>query len=220
MQRTYQFNPIGPTRAHSAIVDLLTAVGRRQSYAKGRTIIRQGDQANGFWLIREGQVTICRFGAQGALTVFAVLGPGDLLGDIACLAGTRRQVDAIAEEDADLIWIDQTQVEALLAGEPKIARWLLASLAAQLSIALNRIETNQSLSAEARLARFLSDLAERDGQTIKVTQQELANFIGVSRVTIGHIIRRMADAGLVKLGYKALTILQPAQLQMLSTPDS
>lgn len=213
MQRTYQFAQIGPTRADHSVKALLASVGRRQFYAKGKVIVQQGDPANGFWLIDQGQVTVGRFGTGGSLTVFAVLGAGDLLGDLACLAGARRQVDAFAEQDADLIWVDTGQLETLLATNPVLTRWLLASLATQLSTALNRLETHMSLPAETRLARFLIDLTERDGPDIPMTQQEAADFLGVSRITIGQGMKRLVDKGLVKTGYRRVTILNPMALR-------
>lgn len=216
MQRTYQFSQIGPTRAHQDIMDLLISVGRRQCYAKGTTIVQQGDPATGFWLIKQGQVTVCRFGSSGTLTVFAVLGAGDLLGDLACLSGAPRQVDAFAEQDAELIWIDNPQFELLLATQPQFARWLLASLASQLSTALNRIDTQLNLPAETRIARFLLDLAQRDGPHIAITQQELADFLRVSRITVGQIIKRMMGIGALKTGYRAITVVDAHALQNIA----
>lgn len=215
MQRTYQFSHISPTRADRAITDLLISVGRRQSYAKGKTIVQRGGPADGFWLIEQGQVTVCRFTASGDVTVFAVLGAGDLLGDLACLSGADRQVDAFAEQDAELIWIENTQLETLLAREPSFVRWLLASLATQLSTALNRIENHINLPAETRLARFLIDLVDRDGPTVSVTQQELADFIGVSRITVGQLVKRMSDKGILQPGYRIITVTDPARLRVL-----
>lgn len=216
MQRPYQFSQIGPTRAHDDIRDLLTSVGRRQSYIKGSTIVQQGDPATGFWLITQGQVTVCRFGSEGALTVFAVLGAGDLLGDLACLSGAPRQVNAFAEQDAELIWIDNPQLEHLLTTKPLFARWLLASLASQLSTALNRIETQMNLPTETRLARFLLDLFHRGGPHIAITQQELADFIGTSRITVGKIIKHMMRIGALRTGYRAINVVDADALQNLA----
>ncbi len=212
MQRTYQFSDVGPTRVDQQMRNLLEAVGQSQTYAQGTAIARQGNPANGFWLITSGQVATCRFGADGTLTVFEVLGAGDIFGDLAYLAGVPRQVDSIAEEDCTLIWISAGQVEELLATTPGFSRWLLRSLATQLRVALDRIESQRSLSAHARLARFLSDLATRNGPAINITQQELADYIGVSRVTAGQAIRALAATGCIRTGYRCLYVTEKAAL--------
>jgi CRP/FNR family transcriptional regulator, cyclic AMP receptor protein len=111
--------------------------------------------------------------------------------------------------------VENTRLETLLAAEPVFARWLLASLATQLSTALNRIETHMSLSAETRLARFLTDPTERVGLNVKITQQELADFIGVSRITIGQLVKRLTAMGALKSGYRAMTVINPETLRRL-----
>jgi CRP-like cAMP-binding protein len=62
-------------------------------------------------------------------------------------------------------------------------------------------EAEVDLSAEARLARALADMAALEGPRLTCTQQELSDFIGVSRVTTGQILSRFAHAGLIKRGY-------------------
>lgn len=212
MQRTYHFAGIGSTHAHDAIIDLLTPLGRRHVYDKGQIIAQRGDAADGFWLIESGQVMLGRFGADGRLSVFGVLGHGDILGDLAFILGTSRQVEALADAQATLIWIARPTIDHLIETSPPFARWWLTSLASQLRTALDRIETHHSLSAAARLARLLSDLADRDGPDIRLTQQELADFIGVSRVTIGQILADLAKNGALKRGYRYLTLLDRTKL--------
>jgi len=207
MQRTYQLAEIAPTRAEGTIVAILSAVGRRQKFAAGAAVQHQGDAGNGFWLIETGRVMACRFSREGERTVYAVLGPGDLFGELACFADVPRQVDAVAESDAVLVWIDSVQIDRLLQGEPLIARWLLNSLANQLRIALDRIESNRGETAQSRMARILVDLAVREGPEIVTTQQQLADFVGVSRVTAGQILAGFAAEGLIQRGYGRIVVI-------------
>jgi len=213
MQRTYQLSSIGPTRVHAGIAQLLANAGRRQRFAHGATIQQQGDEGDGFWLIETGKVMVCRFGSDGNVTVFAMLDPGDLFGELACFAGVSRQVDAVADGETTLVWISKAQADRLLESEPQFARWLLHSLAEQLRSALNRIEGDRRLSAEDRMARLLANRARRDGPRIAATQQHLADLLGVSRVTAGQSLSRLADAGLIALGYRHLQVIDLAGLR-------
>lgn len=205
-----------PTRAEGRMAAVLAAVGRQQRYSAGELLHQQGDSSNGFWLIESGTVMVCRFGRGGDLTVYAVLGPGDLFGELACFAEVPRQVDAVVETDAVLVRIDASTSERLLAEEPGFARWLLRSLANQLRTALDRIEGDRNLSAQARLARALADLAARDELKVAITQQELADFVGVSRVTTGQALAAMADQGLIVRGYRQITVLDRVKLRALA----
>lgn len=212
MQRTYQLSEIGPTRVEGELASLLLREGRRRSYAAGQVIQQQGDAGGGFWLVERGAVSVGRFDADGDATVFAVLGPGDLFGELAHFAGVPRQVDAVAESEAVLVRIDAPLVDRLLAQEPDFARWLLKSIANQLRLALDRIDRDRGLSAEARLALLLADMARRDGSELGVTQQALADLLGVSRVTVGQALGRLVEAGLVQVGYRRIVVPDPGRL--------
>jgi len=203
---------MAPTRADGSIAQLLAEAGRRQRFAPGAMIQQQGDSGDGFWLIETGSVTICRFGREGELTVYAVLGAGVLFGELAYFAGVPRQVDAVAESEATLVRIGPAQIDHLLESRPDFARWLLRSLAGQLRAALNRIEGDRNLSAEERLARALAAMADSQGSEIATTQQHLADLIGVSRITAGQVLAKLETDGLIKRSYRRIAVLDRAAL--------
>lgn len=212
MQSSYQLSAIGPTRADPALAAVLRGAGQRLTFAPSQLIQQQGDAGDGFWMIESGRVSICRFAPDGGVTTFAVLGSGDLFGELAHFAGTARQVDAVADDAAVLVRVGAAQVDRLLAEQPDFARWLLASLANQLRAALDLIDRDRTLSADARLARLLLDLADREGPLLKVTQQSLADRVGLSRVTIGQVLGRLELAGAVRRHYRQIAVIDRAIL--------
>ncbi len=214
MQRTYQFAEFSPTRAEGSVFDKLVAAGRRHGFADNAPLFHRGDKALGFWLIESGHVMACRFGAEGERILYVVMGPGDLIGDLACFGEVTQQVSAIAEGDVSAIWIDRTQLDGLLAGEPALARWLLHSFANKLRSALDRIEGDQSYPAEARIVRVLADLAIHNGVLLELTQQELSDLVGVSRVTTGQVLTRLERMGLIARGYGHITIVDHEALAL------
>lgn len=216
MQRTYHFVAMPPTRAEGEVLTALVEVGRRRECAGGTPVLHRGDPGVGFWLIESGHVMACRFGPEGERTLFAVLGPGDLIGEVACFAGVTQQVDAITEGNASLVWIEMTQVDRLMAEKPHVARWLLGTLANKLRSALDRVEGDQSLSAQSRIARVLADLAAREGPELNLTQQQLADHVGVSRVTTGQVLARLAQEGAVERSYGSLRVLSVERLTAYS----
>lgn len=216
MQRTYQLSEIAPTRAEGELAELLRRLGLRRRFAAGALIQQQGDDGEGFWLIESGTVSLCRYAESGAVTVFGVLGPGDLFGELAHFAGVPRQVDAVADEDAGLVRITAQLVDRLLVEEPGFARWLLKSLSNQLRMALDRIDGDRRLSAVARMVRVLVEMAQRDGPRLAMTQQALGSLIGVSRITAGAILRRLEAEGLVELEYRQIVVRNLAGLAAMA----
>ena len=212
MQRTYQLSDLPATRVDGELARLLAQEGRRLHFAAGQVIQLHGDSGDGLWLIEEGTVNLCRIDARGDVTVFGVLGSGDLFGELAHFAEVPRQVDALAESEAVLLRIDSALVERLLASQPAFARLLLRSLANQLRSALDRIDSDRTLSAEGRIARTLVAMADREGLHLALTQQSLADLVGVSRVTVGQVLRRLVGAEAIELRYRQIRIRDPGRL--------
>lgn len=185
----------------------LIAAGRRKRFASGTQVLHRGDPGTGFWLIESGHVMACRFGSEGERTLFAVLGPGDLIGELACFAGLTQQVHAITEGEAQLVWIEMSQVDRLLGEGPLFAKWLLGTLANKLRLALDRVEGVHNLPARARVARVLADMAANEGPEIKITQQQLSDFVGVSRVTTGQILTELEAESLIERHYGRIKVI-------------
>ena len=215
MQRTYQLTEIAPTRAQGRLADLLLREGVACHFPVGALIQQKGDDGDGFWLVKSGTVSLCRFTADGDVTVFGVLGSGDLFGELAYFAGVPRQVDAVADGAASLVRISAPLIKRLLANQPDFALWLLRSLSNQLRTALDRIEGDRQLSAEHRIVRQLVEMVRREGAILAISQQQLGELIGVSRITSGQVLRRLAQNGLVSLEYGRINVLDPERLGRL-----
>ena len=158
----------------------------------------------------------CRFGPDGERTLFGILGPGDLIGELACFARLEQQIHAITEGETSLIWIEQEQVDRLLEDGGDFAKWLLSTLAKKLRHALDRVEGSHNLSAQSRVARLLGDMAAYEGSDLSITQQQLADFVGASRVTTGQVLARLADDGLIERRYRRIRVLELERLAQYS----
>lgn len=212
MQRTYHFAEQSPTRAEGAVFEKLVRIGRKQHFESGVQVLHRGDPSTGFWLIKSGYLMACRFGQEGERTLFAILGSGDLVGEVSCFAGLDQHINAVTEGDTELVWIAMADVDKLLAKEPQFARWLLNAMASKLRTALDRVEGDQSHSAKARISRVLADIATNEGREIAMTQQDLADLVGASRVTVGQILSSLAKNGLISLGYRKINVVDPIAL--------
>lgn len=76
------------------ICDLL----KREFYATGSTIIRQGDQGDKFYIIRGGSVTVTKRSNTGEVRIVGMLKRGECFGEQALLTKDRRLASIIANE--------------------------------------------------------------------------------------------------------------------------
>tara|TARA_R110000787_G_scaffold203779_3_gene314268 strand:- start:7784 stop:8449 length:666 start_codon:yes stop_codon:yes gene_type:complete len=186
----------------------LLARGQLRGFAKGQIIQQRGDVAKEFWYIESGSVQVGRYGIDGRLTLFALIGAGDTFGELAFMGEFPRTVDAIAGSDSRLIRIGQSELQSLMDSDPAVIGLLLKTMALTVQEVFDLIESSRSLSVPQRLAVALLQLCgdQQDGAEIFVTQQELADLVGVSRISLGKALTKLHAAAMVEPGYGAVTI--------------
>lgn len=194
--------------------------GRSRQFAKGELIQQRGDAGGEFWYIQSGSVQIGRYSVDGKLNIFALLAQGASFGEQAFLGEFPRMVDAIAGSDAILIQIGEAEFQRAIASDASVARILLKAMAHMLQHTFDLLEAGRSLTAVQRLAQALIRFC-KDGDrevTVPVTQQELADLIGVSRVTLGKALEKLEQSACIERQYGKIIVRdQPGLRQIASS---
>lgn len=222
MQKTSHFDrPHAPLHA-SLIAGLdgrareqLLAGAARRRFNDGQLIQQQGDRASGCWLVESGRVKLGRHTESGAFVVLTLLGPGESYGELSLLRRAARTVDAIALGPVVLSWIEAAHFERVLAEDPTMLREITALLGNLLDYTLGRMVAERSLTDCQRLAGLLAELAATGTLplVLPLTQQDLAELIGTSRVTIGTALAALARSGAVERRYGQVVIRDPGLLR-------
>ena len=189
--------------------------GRSRHFVKGELIQQRGDTGREFWYIQSGSVQIGRYSVDGKLNIFAVLGPGESFGEQAFLGEFPRMVDAIAASDTLLLRIGESELQAAIASDARVARVLLKAMAHMVQQAFDLVEAGRNLSTVERVVQALLRLCNDDGGhcTIDVTQQDLADLVGVSRVSLGKALKTLEAEGGVICGYGNVAVPDSLALQ-------
>jgi CRP-like cAMP-binding protein len=93
----------------------------------GRTLVRQGDPANGLFVLLEGSVRVVRDGET-----LASLGPGEWFGELAVLDRGPRVASVITEGPTRCLALSAWDAERLLLERPALALGIARTLAARL----------------------------------------------------------------------------------------
>ncbi|HEX7081239.1 MAG TPA: Crp/Fnr family transcriptional regulator [Gammaproteobacteria bacterium] len=225
LQRNYMFRGL-PDRT----LDRLAALASRKVYQKGAVIFSQGDEGDALYGVASGRVRISASGAGGREVFLNIMEPGDTFGEIAVMDGLPRTAGATALERTTLVVLKRVDFLSLLERDPQLAIHLLKLLCERLRWTSELVEESAFLSGPARLAKRLLTLAQlhgrpaggesKDALEMRISQADLAHFLGISRQIVNQHLGEWAKAGWVALGRGRIVIANPAALRELSKTPS
>jgi CRP/FNR family cyclic AMP-dependent transcriptional regulator len=147
LQRAELFQGLKP-----AALELLLAIAAEEKHAKGTYLFRHGDSGERLYLILEGKVRISRnVGGMGE-EALAILGSGEVFGEMALLDESPRSADAIIHESCRLLSIPKDAFDDLLFSRKELAYEVLWGFVRLLSSRLR--ETNDKLTFLSVSGRF------------------------------------------------------------------
>ena len=92
------FAGLPPARLEAAM-----SAATKRTMTPGEVIIRQGDEADNFYVIGEGTVEVTQTQADGQSVVLRQMGPGEFFGEIGLLSGVPRTATVTAKSDGTLV---------------------------------------------------------------------------------------------------------------------
>lgn len=191
-----------PLRADD--VTALAGTLRIREFVPGQVVFKAGEPATGVWIVREGRIELS-VGAGAHRAVVHLLRPGDVDGDIQLLLGMPLPYTGRAMADCRCLLLDSADFEQLLATRLPIARRWLSSVAQRLAASQARVLGMLGRSLTAQTARLLLD--EADGGQVGMPQRTLAAMLGVQRPSLNKVLKGFERAGLIRIGYASIEIL-------------
>ncbi len=103
-----------------------------RQYQAGEVVLKEGEEAAGFYIVSSGQVEVVKDLGGPKETVLATLGQGDFFGETALLDGYPRTASIRALEDSQCLVMTRWDFLAELKSRPEMAAQLLRTLARRL----------------------------------------------------------------------------------------
>ena len=184
-----------------------------RKYPKNSMVILEEEFGDIIFIIVSGTVKITRVNDEGKEVILALLGAGEIFGEMAILDGEARSANALAQEDCELLAIQKSEFLNLLRRNFKISFALMRELAKRLRKSDQQIEALSLSDAEHRIGVSVLNLAEdmgviRKGQvTIDKLpfQQDIANMSGTSRETVSRVLKLFEDRHMItKVGHTVI----------------
>lgn len=139
LRRVHFFEGLKP-----AALELIARVSLEEQHSTGTKLFCHGDPGDRLYLILDGRIRISRELAGMGEEALAVLGPGQVFGEMALLDESPRSADAIVHERCRLLAIPKDAFDDLLFLHKDLAYEVLQSFVRLLTARLR--ETNDKLT--------------------------------------------------------------------------
>lgn len=193
------------------------------STVPARTILFTAGQPRALtYLVLAGTLKIQVEQADGRNVILAIRGRGELVGEMSLIEQRAYSATVVTLERAVLGWIHQAAFEACLRSMPELSYNLARLLSERLRLAAEQIQALASLDLFGRIARQLLAFAQAYGEPtssgaivigIRLTQNDLAEMVGATRVYVNRAICAYKQQGYLSIGADYRIILHnPAAL--------
>ena len=201
------------------VLEFLAAKAHRQTFREGETIFYQGDPGSTCHLIVEGNVRVVVIGEDGRELAMRILGPGEIIGEMALFEDRPRSASVEALARTQTLELHQEALLRCLRHSPTLALRLLGALSSRLRYATEEAEGLASLTVSERLLRRLWKLAEWSGVPVEegvrlalpMTQQELAALVGTSRESVNRALVQLRSQDRVRIDRGWIVLVEPDQ---------
>jgi len=182
---------------------------------RGQVLFKQGDQGDALYVVTSGKMKLGRTSSDGRENLLAVLGPGQMFGELSIFDPGPRSSTAAAITDSTLLALGRPELHSWLLGRPAVAESLLRQLAHRLRQANEAMADLVFSDVPGRVAKALLELSRRFGHTETdglhvhhdLTQEELAQLVGASRETVNKALADFAARGWIRLEARAVVLL-------------
>lgn len=189
--------------------------------ARGRMLFQEGDPGDALYVMITGKIKLVRKANDGRENLLAVLGPGEMFGELSVFDPGPRSTAAMAVTKVKLLRLSQADLVPWLHDRPEVAAGLLRQLAGRLRRTSETAADLVFTDVPGRVAKALLDLSQRfgtasaDGLLVHhdLTQEELAQLVGASRETVNKALADFVARGWIKLEQKSVTLTDVERLR-------
>lgn len=195
----------------------LARLGVVRRFERGDTVFAEGEPGDALFIIVEGLVRVVVSLPSGDEATLAILSPGESVGELALFDGGPRSATAIASEPTQAIALRREDFLAWLDDNPQANAAFLRTLSQRVRDTNRAFAELAFIALSPRLAgRLLTLCAQQRVEQLRITQQELASLLGVTREAVNKSLKQFEASGWIAIGRGSVTVLEPAALGELT----
>ena len=191
----------------------------RKDFAAGAYVCRKGEPVETWIGVLDGLVKISSLSAEGKPVSFSGVPAGGWFGEGSLLKPTEpRLYDVVALRDSRIAFMPRATFMRLLDNSIAFNRFLLKQINERLGQFIATVENDRLLEPDARVARTLAQLFNPllfpgTAAQLQLSQEEIGLLSGVSRQRANQALQVLERAGLLKVEYGGVRVLDVAGLK-------
>ena len=178
----------------------------------GVPVCRKGEPVEHWIGVVDGLVKMTSVTPEGKTTTFLGVTGGGWFGEGSLLKDRVRKYDVVTLRESIVAYMPRSTFEWLLGSSIEFNRFLLMQLNERLGQFIAMVEYERLLETDARVARSLASLFNpvlypEQASEVQLSQEEVGYLTGVSRQRANQALQVLEKAGLIKVEYGRIRIL-------------
>ncbi len=210
----------------SVLQDALLQHGHLRKVSASGRVFEHDAMDHSLYCVLGGQVQVYYPDPSGSMPLLATLDPPHWFGEMSFIDAEPRSHVAVAEEQALLLSVAHADLLPFLDQHPGCWRDIARLAVSKLRKAYQLIPLDAQLPARTRLIKRLWLVAHGYGfkedaprTRLRLSQDQLASTLGITRQTANKVLRDLELRGLVKLHYGEVELLDLARWQQAMQED-
>jgi CRP/FNR family transcriptional regulator, dissimilatory nitrate respiration regulator len=199
-------------------LEAIAAFSTLRNIEKDGYLFREGDPAEGFYVVQKGAINVHRVSAAGKEQVIHVCRPGESLAEAALASEHGYPANGRAVESSAVVLVPKVPILTMLGRRPDIALRMLGSMSQHLRVLVGLVD---DLTLKDVETRFLNWLLKRLGQNARghavvqlaSTKRVLAAELGTSSETLSRTFAKLRGEELIEIQGSAVHIRDVAALE-------
>lgn len=185
-----------------------------KEFQKNEFIFMVDEMSDKVFFISSGRVKVGTYGDKGKEITKAILGPGEVFGELSIVNEGGRRDFAQAMEPTSICTLSTGQMKGLMKDHSNLSLFFMKIIGSRVLEMERRLESMVFKDSRTRIIEYLLELLDKKGQRVGyefvirnfLTHQEIANITATSRQTVTTTLNELKNRDLITFNRKRLLV--------------
>lgn len=179
------------------------------------------EPAQDIYLINEGRVKIGTYSEEGKEITKAILGPGEIFGEMALIGQEQRRDFAYVMQDTNVCVLEKTDLSSMLRERNDLHLFFMRVIGKRTLELEQRLESLVFKPSKTRILEFLLEMVKKKGRPVglefevkyMLTHKEIADLTATSRQTVNTVLNDLRNRNILTFNRRRMLVRDLAALE-------